>query len=70
MMSVEGTTTQHGISATVNLQRNAMVVASIPYDPNLRVYVDGTQTPTTIANIGFVGFALGAGQHKVEVRYE
>ena len=67
MMSVEGKTTQHGITASVNLSKDAMVVAHIPYDANIVVRIDGKPTQTTIANIGFVGFSVGAGQHSVEV---
>ncbi|MBU3742418.1 MAG: YfhO family protein [Candidatus Kapabacteria bacterium] len=70
MMSVQARTTKDGVSATVTCARASFAVASIAYDQRLRVYVDGSPTPTTIANVGFVGFAIGAGRHSVEIRYE
>jgi hypothetical protein len=69
MMQVSTKPTKGGLDATIDLKRDGIVVIQIPYDENLTVTVDGKQTPTTVANIGFIGFALTAGQHKVEVRY-
>lgn len=70
VMDVRGRTTKDGISASVNGTRSAFVVASIAYDDRLRVYVDGVPVPTTVANIGFIGFGMKPGRHSVEIRYE
>ena len=70
VMDVRGRTTKDGISASVNCTRSAFVVASVAYDDRLRVYVDGVPIPTTVANIGFIGFGMKQGRHSVEIRYE
>ncbi|WP_058270215.1 YfhO family protein [Olsenella massiliensis] len=43
---------------------------SVPHTLGWRVSVDGREVPTFRVNYGFVGFALTAGHHQVEARYE
>lgn len=43
---------------------------SIPYDKSWKVYVDGTQTPTQKANVGFTAVELTEGEHHVRIVYD
>lgn len=68
-MTVQANAAADGVQATIGLQRRALVVAHIPYDPNLQVSVNGKPVRTVVANIGFLGFSVDAGQHRVDIRY-
>ena len=66
-MDVRASVTQHGLHAQIDSRMDAFVVASMPFDKNLTVTVDGKPTQTVVANIGLVGFKITAGRHDVEI---
>ena len=66
-MEVQARTTVNGIEATVNVTRPGLAVISVPYDPSLRVTIDGAEAKTIIANFGFIGVKMPAGKHEVKL---
>ncbi|HBB25811.1 MAG TPA: hypothetical protein DCZ59_06045, partial [Bacteroidetes bacterium] len=62
-MQVTASATASGLTAEVNAATGGVVVISVPYDPALRVTVDGAPARTFIANFGFVGVTMSGGKH-------
>lgn len=65
LMTVAAKTTQTGITANVDLKRDALVVINIPYDESMQVTVDGQPANTFVANFGFVGVKVTAGKRMI-----
>ncbi|MBU3699937.1 MAG: YfhO family protein [Candidatus Kapabacteria bacterium] len=66
-MKVQARTTASGLAATVTATQPGLAVISVPYDPSLRVTIDGTEATTVVANFGFIGVKMPAGRHEVKV---
>lgn len=60
---------QNRIDATVRLDQKSILVLQTPFDRGWRAFQDGQAAPTLKADIGLLGVALDAGEHKVELRY-
>jgi uncharacterized membrane protein YfhO len=60
---------QNRIAGTVRLDQKSILVLQTPFDRGWRAYQDGQAAPTLKADIGLLGVALDAGEHKVELRY-
>ena len=60
---------QNRIAGTVRLDRPSILVVQTPFDRGWRAFQDGQAAPTLKADIGLLGVALDAGEHKVELRY-
>lgn len=60
---------QNRIAGTVRLEQKSILVLQTPFDRGWRAFQDGQAAPTLKADIGLLGVALDAGEHKVELRY-
>lgn len=67
LMTVQAKTMQNGITANVDLKRDALVVINIPYDDKMKVTVDGQPAKTVVANFGFIGLPLSKGRYRVAI---
>ena len=66
-MQVSARATADGLEATVTSSRPGMAVISVPYDPSLRVTIDGAEAKTVVANFGFIGVKMPGGKHEVRL---
>jgi uncharacterized membrane protein YfhO len=53
----------------VRVDQKSLLVLQTPFDRGWRAYQDGQPAPTLKADIGLLGVALDAGEHKVELGY-
>lgn len=53
-----------------SLEKDSIMVFTIPYDENWRVYVNGEERELFLANIGFMGLALEAGDYEIRLEYQ
>src|SRR5688572_3779383 len=60
---------QNKIAGTVRLDQKSILVLQTPFDRGWRAFQDGQAAPIVKADIGLLGVALDAGEHKVELRY-
>lgn len=60
---------QSRIAGTVRLDQKSILVVQTPFDRGWHALQDGQAAPTLKADIGLLGVALDAGEHKVELRY-
>lgn len=58
------------ITGNIVTDKKKLLVFSVPYDKAFKLYVDGKEQETFIANIGFIGTWLEKGEHQVELNYE
>lgn len=61
--------TVNGISGTVTVSGDKLLVLSIPYSTGWTAYVDGEKTQIECANVAFQGIMLSEGTHEVVLRY-
>ena len=66
-MQVSARATADGLEATVTAAQPGMAVISVPYDPSLRVTIDGAEAKTVVANFGFIGVKMPGGKHEVKL---
>ena len=64
------TMTKDEISASITLPVDSYVQTIVAYDPNWKVYDNGTEINTFISNDGFVGFTLPSGNHNIVLHYQ
>ena len=57
------------IIGRVAVEREAVLVFSIPATPGWSVRIDDRETPTFRANLGMLAVRVGAGEHGVELQY-
>ena len=57
-------------SATVDVERESMMMLKVSYHPNWRVTVDGSKADTLMLMPGFIGVQLGPGEHNVFMEYK
>lgn len=57
------------VQGAVATDADTIACLSIPHTAGWSVTVDGREVQTFRANLGFIGFELGAGQHEIEAHY-
>lgn len=57
-------------SATVDVERESMLMLKVSYHPNWRVTVDGSTSDAVMLMPGFIGIQLGPGKHNVFMEYK
>lgn len=57
------------IKGTVNAEDDGTLYLNIPYNDGWKVYVDGEEQKTYIADIAFTGLDIDKGKHTVELKY-
>ncbi len=57
------------IKGTVSAENDGMLYLSIPYTKGWKVYIDGKEQETYIADIAFTGVDIDKGEHTVELKY-
>lgn len=57
------------LTGTLNTSDSGMLVTSIPYSSGWTITLNGTDVPTEIVNIGFIGIPIEAGTYQVEFHY-
>lgn len=60
---------QTRIEGKVRLDRKSILVVQTPFDSGWRALQDGQAAPVLKVDVGLLGVALDAGEHKVELRY-
>lgn len=60
---------QSRIQGNVRLDQKSVLILQTPFDRGWRAFQDGQKVPVLKADIGLLGVALDAGQHKIELRY-
>lgn len=65
----QGKTKGNVIAGTVDAERTGYFVTSIPYDPNFEILMDGRKIQYEKVNMAFLGFPIGKGMHRIEIRY-
>lgn len=60
---------QNVIRGTIRLQKRKLLFLSIPYDRGWVTRVDGREVTPEIVNVGFVGYSLSEGEHRIEMEY-
>lgn len=57
------------IEGSINLAEDGYVTVPFSFDGSWHAYVDGTEEPVFVANLGFVGVKVPAGSHAVRFEY-
>lgn len=57
------------IKGTVNAENDGLLYLSIPYTDGWKVYIDGVEQKTFVADIAFTGVNIKQGKHTVELKY-
>jgi uncharacterized membrane protein YfhO len=60
---------QNVIKGNLTVDSAKMFFASIPFDKEWKVKIDGQYVETQVVNIGFLGFGLLPGSHTIEMEY-
>lgn len=60
----------NAITGNIEADKKEMLVFSVPYDDAFKLYVDGKEQETLVANIGFIGGWIEKGSHQIELKYE
>ena len=58
------------IKANVNNKSNNTIYTSIPYDDEIKVYVDGKKVNTFMIGDALLGFDIESGKHVIEIKYK
>ncbi|MCA1658709.1 MAG: YfhO family protein, partial [Verrucomicrobiaceae bacterium] len=64
-----GSFRQNQIEGTVLLEQKSVLVVQTPFDRGWRAWQDGQAAQVLKVDIGLLGVALDAGEHKVELSY-
>ena len=57
------------IKGTVNAENDGVLYLNIPYNDGWKVYIDGKEQETYVADIAFTGVDIEKGKHTVELKY-
>lgn len=57
------------VKGTVNAEDDGVLYLSIPYNNGWKVYIDGKEQKTYVADIAFTGLDITKGRHTVELKY-
>ena len=60
---------ENTLTGTIQVQKDGLFTASIPYDEGFQIEVDGVQTAYERTNVSFIGFPISAGEHTVTITY-
>ena len=60
---------QNNIKGTLTLQRDKLLLFTIPFDKSWKVFDNGKEITLEQLNIGFSGLLLAAGTHNLELRF-
>ena len=55
---------------TVDMTEQGYIATSIPWSKSWHAYVDGQETDTFVANLGFIGFETPEGHHDINIVYK
>lgn len=58
------------VKGTIHLEKEKVLVFSIPYDKGWKAYVDGKETELVKANMMYMGILMEPGEHTVELYYQ
>jgi len=58
------------IKGHIEVQNNAMIFLSLPYDIGWKAKVDGVEKDLELIDFGFTGLLVEPGRHAIELRYE
>ena len=58
------------IKVNVNNKSNNTIYTSIPYDDEIKVYVDGKKVNTFMIGDALLGFDIESGKHVIEIKYK
>ncbi|OGH56103.1 MAG: hypothetical protein A3I06_15200 [Candidatus Lindowbacteria bacterium RIFCSPLOWO2_02_FULL_62_12] len=61
---------QNHIRGTITIGRKKILFLSIPYDEGWAATVDGQPRKLQKINVGFMGLALDAGDHEIDLTFE
>ena len=59
----------NGVRGTIDASKDELLFLSIPYSDGWSATVDGAEANIICANTAFMGIALSAGRHSIELRY-
>lgn len=59
----------HEIRATLEAPQPAVVTLAQAFDKNWRISLDGREVVPIVANLGFIGFEVPSGQHRLRIWY-
>ena len=69
--ALENVVAEHNqVSGTISLDRDKLLVLSIPYEKGWTAYVDGEKTELFCANLMYSGMYLAKGEHEIRLCYE
>lgn len=57
------------IEGTIDVKRPGYFITTIPYDENFEIQADGRPVEAEKVNTAFLGFKIGAGEHKIQILY-
>lgn len=57
------------IKGTVNAEADGLLYLSIPYNEGWKIYIDGKEQESYVADIAFTGVDIKKGNHTVELKY-
>jgi uncharacterized membrane protein YfhO len=60
---------QSRLEGDIRLEQNGVVILQTPFNSGWRAFQDGQPAPVLRADIGLLGVAVKAGEHKLELRY-
>ena len=55
------------ITGTVYTEQEGYLVTSIPYDQELKIWIDGKETETMRVNTAFLGTKITGGNHNIKI---
>lgn len=58
------------IKAKAEIDEDKVIYTSIPYDDDLKVYIDGKKVDTYMINSALLGFDIEKGKHTIEIKYQ
>ena len=58
------------IKAKAEIDEDKVIYTSIPYDDDLKVYIDGKKVDTYMINSALLGFDIEKGNHTIEIKYQ
>ena len=58
------------IKAKAEIDEDKVIYTSIPYDDDLKVYIDGKKVDTYMIGTALLGFDIEKGNHTIEIKYQ
>lgn len=57
------------VKGTVNAEYDGLLYLNVPYNDGWKVYIDGKEQKTYVADIAFTGVDITKGKHTIELKY-